>query len=134
MDRRPTTQGYMTFGEWIREAASEEERAIRYLWCEQQSYLAVYLDYEFLRPFYGRIYEQPVLVIHDYGYVNSVTVGDYLGCAVGRTPSVVEVVAMPTRKRLRLEVVSGPRVETKFEWKRDLLLPFWKDGLQRRLF
>ena len=102
MDRRPTIRGDMTFREWIRAARCEEDRAIRYLWCEQQSY--------------------------------SVTVGDYLGCAVGRAPSVVEVVGMPTRKRLRLEVVSGPRVETKFEWKRDLLLPFWNDGRQRRLF
>ena len=134
MDRRPTIRGDMTFREWIRAAASAEERAIRYLWCEQQSYLAVHLDYKFLTPFYDHIYEQPVLVIHDYGYVNSVAVGDYLGCAVGRATSEVEVVAMPTRKRLRLEVVSGPQVETKFEWKRDLLLPFWQDGLQRRLF
>ena len=134
MDRRPTIQGAMTFREWIRAAKTEEDRAIRHLWAEQQAYLSIHLDFQFIDRYRGRPYEQPVLVIHDYGYVNSVTVGDYLGCAVGTTPSVVEVIAMPTRKRLRFQVAAGPRVKNTFEWKRDLLLPFWADGRQRRLF
>ena len=40
----------------------------------------------------------------------------------------------PDDKRLRLRVVDGPRIGNSFEWKRDLLLPFWADGRQRRLF
>lgn len=134
MDRQPTICGDMTFREWIRLADTEEDRAIRYLWCEQQSYLSIDLDSGFIKPYMDRVYEQPVLVIHEYGYVNSVRVGDYLGCAVGTRPSVVRVVRMPTRKRLRLLVVDGPRKGNQFEWKRDLLLPFWADGHQRRLF
>ena len=66
--------------------------------------------------------------------MKSVNVGDYLGCAVGHRPSVVQVIAMPTRKRIRLQIVEGPRAGDTFEWKRDLLLPFWADGRQRRLF
>ena len=134
MDRRPTIQGEMTYREWIRLAETEEDRAIRYLWCEQQSYLSIDLDFDFIDPFLGRVYDQPVLIIHEQGYVNSVRTGDYLGCAVGTRPSVVRIVRMPTRKRLRLLVVDGPRVGNEFDWKRDLLLPFWADGLQRRLF
>ena len=134
MDRRPTIQGDMTFQQWIRLAETEQDRAIRYLWAEQQAYLSLDLDDNFIRPFFGRPYEQPVLIIHEYGYVNSVRVGDYLGCAVGSWPSVVRVVRMPPRKRLRLLVVDGPREGNEFEWKRDLLLPFWADGHQRRLF
>ena len=133
-ERRPRIQGDMTFREWIREASTEEDRAIRYLWAEQQAYLSIHLDLGFIRQFDGQIYEQPVLVIHDYGYVNSVSVGDYLGCAVGTRPTVLEVLAMPTRKRLRLRIIEGPRAGDTFEWKRDLLLPFWSDGRQRRLF
>ncbi len=134
MDRRPTIQGDMTFREWIRAASTEEDRAMRHLWAEQQAYLSIHLDFEFIDRYRGRLYEQPVLVIHDYRYVNSVKVGDYLACAVGTVPSVLEVIAMPTRKRLRLQVVQGPRAEDTFQWKRDLLLPFWADGRQRRLF
>ena len=99
----------MTFREWIRAARTEEDRAIRYLWAEQQAYLSIDLDLKFIGRYDGRLYEQPVLVIHDFGYVNSVKVGDYLGCAVGTVPSVVQVVSMPTRKRLRLHIVEGPR-------------------------
>ena len=84
---------------------------------------------EFIDRYDGKLYEQPVRVIHDYGYVNSVKVGDFLACAVGTVSSIVEVVAMPTRKRLRLHVVEGPRVGNTFEWKRDLLLPFWASGV-----
>ena len=87
----------MTFREWIHLAETEEDRAIRYLWCEQQAYLSLDLDDTFITPYFGRAYEQPVLIIHKYGYVNSVRVGDYLGCAVGTRPSVVRVVRMPTR-------------------------------------
>jgi len=134
MDRRPTIHGDMTFREWIRAARTAEDQAIRYLWAEQQAYLSIHLDFKFIRRYDGSPYEQPVLVIHDYGYVNSVKVGDYLGCAVGTAPSVVQVVALPTRKRLRLHIVEGPRVGDTFEWKRDLLLPFWAEGRQRRLF
>ena len=134
MNRRPTIQGNMTFREWTRLAETEEDRAIRHLWCEQQAYLSLDLDDNFITPYIGRPYEQPVLIIHEYGYVYSVRVGDYLGCAVGTRPSVVRVVRMPTRKRLRLRVVDGPRAGNQFEWKRDLLLPFWADGHQRRLF
>jgi hypothetical protein len=115
-------------------ASSEEERAIRYLWAGQQAYLSVDLDFAFIDQYLGRLYEQPVLVIHDYGYVSSVKVGDCLGCAVGTVPSVVRVIAMPTRKRLRLRVVEGPQLDNTFQWKRDLLLPFWAHGRQRRLF
>jgi hypothetical protein len=134
MDKRPTIHGEMTFREWIRLAETEEDRAIRYLWCEQQAYLSLDLDDNFITSYFGQPYEQPVLIIHEYGYVNSVRVGDYLGCAIGTRPSVVRVVRMPTRKRLRLRVVDGPREGNQFEWKRDLLLPFWADGHQRRLF
>lgn len=131
---RPTIRGETTFREWIRLATTEEERAIRYLWAEQQAYLSIDLDGEFMKPYYSRVYEQPVLILHDYGYVNSVKVGDYLGCAVGTRSSVVKVVKMPTRKRLRLRIVDGPNAGSSFEWKRDLLLPFWGDGAQGRLF
>jgi hypothetical protein len=134
MDRRPGIRGDMTFRQWIRTATTEENRAVRYLWAEQQAYLSIDLDFEFIRRYDGRLYDQPVLVIHEYGYVNSVKVGDCLGCAVGTVPRVVKVVAMPTRKRLRFQVIEGPRVENTFEWKRDLLLPFWTDGRQGRLF
>ena len=134
MERRPTIRGDMSFREWIRAATTEEDRAVRYLWAEQQAYLSIDLDFQFIGRYRGRLYDQPVLVIHDYGYVNSVKVGDCLACAVGTVPSVVQVVAMPSRKRLRLHVVEGPRLENTFEWKRDLLLPFWADGRQRRLF
>ncbi len=133
-DRWPTIHGEMTFREWIRLATTEEDRAIRYLWAEQQAYLSIELDFNFIKPYYGRVYEQPVLVLHDYGYVNSVRLGDYLGCAVGTRPSVSKVIQMPTRKRLRLQVIDGPREGGCFEWKRDLLLPFWSDGAQGRLF
>ncbi len=131
---RPSIHGDMTFREWICLATTEQDRAMRYLWAEQQAYLSLELDFAFMKPYYGRVFEQPVLVIHDYGYVSSVGVGDFLGCAVGTRPSVVEVIAMPTRKRFRFRVVDGPRTDDSFEWKRDLLLPFWADGRQRRLF
>ena len=134
MDTRPTIRGGMTFREWIRAATTEENRAVRYLWAEQQAYLSIDLDFKFIRQYDRSLYDQPVLVIHDYGYVDSVKPGDYLGCAVGTVPSVLQVIAMPTRKRLRLQVVEGPRLGNVFEWKRDLLLPFWADGRQRRLF
>ena len=134
MARRPTIHGDMTFREWIQLADTEEDRAIRYLWAEQQAYLSIRLDRHFITPYLDRPYEKPVLIIHEYGYVNSIRVGDYLGCAVGIKPSVLRVVRMPTRKRLRLLVDDGPRVGDEFEWKRDLLLPFWADGDQRRLF
>ena len=65
MDRRPTIQGDMTFQEWIRLAETEQDRAIRYLWAEQQAYLSLDLDDNFIRPFFGRPYEQPVLIIHE---------------------------------------------------------------------
>ena len=134
MDERPSIEGNMNFREWIRAATTQQERAIRHLWCEQQAYLSIHLDLKFIPRYRGRPYEQPVLVIHDYGYVNSVSVGDLLGSAVGLRPSVLQVIALPTRKRLRLRVVDGPRIGNSFEWKRDLLLPFWADGRQRRLF
>ena len=123
----------MTFREWITAAKTEQDRAIRHLWAEQQAYLSIDLDFEFIDRYHSRLYEQPVLVIHDYGYVNTVKASDYLGCAVGTAPSVLEVIAMPSRKRLRLRVVAGPRADNTFEWKRDLLLPFWADGRQLRL-
>ncbi len=134
MDSRPSIRGDTIFREWIRGATAEEERAVRILWTHEQAYLSIELDWRFIHQFAGHIYEQPVLVIHDYGYVNSVKVGDYLGCAVGTRPSVLHVIAMPTRKRLRLQIVEGPRAGDTFGWKRDLLLPFWADGRQRRLF
>ena len=134
MNSRPTIQGNMAFRQWICLANTQAECAIRHLWCEQQAYLSLNLDHDFITPYLGRLYEQPVLIIHEYGYVNSVQPGDYLGCAVGTRPSVVRVVRMPNRKRLRLRVVDGPREGNEFQWKRDLLLPFWADGHQRRLF
>ncbi len=48
MDKRPTIQGDMTFREWIRAASTEEDRAMRHLWAEQQAYLSIHLDFAFI--------------------------------------------------------------------------------------
>lgn len=125
----------LTFRQWIDEAKRAEDKWIRTLWCQQQGLLANHLDWTLLRPYLleKSIFEMPVLVVHDQAYPTKIKVGTLLGCKIG--PSVVEVVAMPTRKRLRLAVVEGPEAHRKvFEWKRDLLLPFWVEDRQRRLF
>ena len=44
--------GDMTFREWIRLADTEEDRAIRYVWAEQQAYLSLDLDDNFITPYF----------------------------------------------------------------------------------
>ena len=129
-------ESHLTFAKWLSDAEPGQEWAFRNAWYQEQAYLWIHLDYDGFKQYRERLRQMPVLVIHDYGYVNSVRVGDYLGCAVGLSPSVLQVVSMPTRKKLNLQVVDGPQGAKKypFPWKRDLLLPFWSDGRQRRLF
>ena len=114
--------GEITF----REMAEQTHREAFWLkWAEQQTLLMIELDLMWTAAFQGSPYDRPIQIDTDHPYPSSISVGDRLRCHVGRWPSLLEVVDKPTRKKVRLRVIEGPRPNHEFTWTRDLMLPFY---------